>query len=272
MAEPFASYLAKHPNLTRPHRHSFYHTLLFTKGGGKHSIDFEFFNVQPGQVYFMAPGQVHSWAFEGEVDGFVINFSPDIFRHFLKDADYLEQFSFFNGMASESVIQLSNEKLEPIKVLYQKVVAESSSSQRPISSDLVIVHLLEIFICCERAKNVYTGPIRQQHNNTVLHHFLKLLNRHFQQYRLPKDYAAMLYLTPNHLNAVCKELLGKPVGEVIRDRILLEAKRLLVNIDLSIAEIGYQLNFPDNSYFTKFFKKYTGTTPENFKKQYTNIK
>jgi AraC-like DNA-binding protein len=61
-------------------------------------------------------------------------------------------------------------------------------------------------------------------------------------------------------------MLGISAGEVIRNRVLLEAKRLLINLDLNIAEIGYRLNFNDNSYFTKFFKKYTGQLPEEFRK------
>ena len=76
----------------------------------------------------------------------------------------------------------------------------------------------------------------------------------------------MLHVTPNYLNARCNELLGKPAGAVIRERILLEAKRQLVNRDAGIAGIGYDLGFTDNSYFTKFFRKYTGLTPEAFRR------
>jgi AraC family transcriptional activator of pobA len=60
-------------------------------------------------------------------------------------------------------------------------------------------------------------------------------------------------------------MLGRPAGEVIRERVLLEAKRLLVSSAIGIAEIAWELQFKDNSYFTKFFKKYTGTTPEEFR-------
>ena len=81
------------------------------------------------------------------------------------------------------------------------------------------------------------------------------------------EYAELLYITPNHLNALCKDHLGIPAGELIRNRIILEAKRLLINQDLSISEISYVLNFNDNSYFTKFFKKQVGVTPEEFRRK-----
>ncbi len=76
----------------------------------------------------------------------------------------------------------------------------------------------------------------------------------------------MLFVTPNHLNALSKHVTGKPAGELIRDRVILEARRLLVNTGTTIAEVASELEFEDNSYFSKFFKKYTGQTPEAFRK------
>jgi AraC family transcriptional activator of pobA len=55
---------------------------------------------------------------------------------------------------------------------------------------------------------------------------------------------------------------------VIRDRVLLEAKRLLTNADMTAAEIAYELNFEDNSYFSRFFKKYEGVGPDEFRKRH----
>jgi AraC family transcriptional regulator, transcriptional activator of pobA len=62
-------------------------------------------------------------------------------------------------------------------------------------------------------------------------------------------------------------VLGIPAGEVIRNRIILEAKRLLVNNDMTVLEIANYLNFADNSYFSKFFKRLEGVTPEEFRKR-----
>ncbi|HCU46615.1 helix-turn-helix domain-containing protein [Sphingobacterium faecium] len=80
----------------------------------------------------------------------------------------------------------------------------------------------------------------------------------------------MLYITSNHLNFICKDQINMSAGEIIRNRVLLEAKRMLVNFELSVATIGMELNFFDTSYFIKFFKKYTLFTPEAFRKQYYN--
>jgi AraC-like DNA-binding protein len=78
----------------------------------------------------------------------------------------------------------------------------------------------------------------------------------------------MLYITPNHLNALSNSVLGKPAGELIRERVVLEAKRLLVNSDYTVTQIADTLHFEDNAYFTRFFKKYTSMSPEVFRQEY----
>ena len=129
------------------------------------------------------------------------------------------------------------------------------------------VLMLQLFILIGRLKKNAANKGPASYNQTVLKNFQKLIEANYTQLKLPKDYAELLYITPNHLNAVCKDLLGTKAGEVIRNRTLLEAKRLLTNPQLSITEIAFQLNFSDNSYFTKFFKKCEGVTPEEFRKK-----
>lgn len=93
----FGPYLKIHQKLYASHRHNFYHIVLFTEGSGSHQIDFQKFEVRPYQMYFMIPGQVHSWDFREPVEGYVINFSPSFFQSFLLNPNYLVEFVFFSG-------------------------------------------------------------------------------------------------------------------------------------------------------------------------------
>lgn len=264
----FAEYLAIHPNLTSPHRHSFYHLLFFTEGGGMHTLDFNHFEVKPYQIYFMVPGQVHSWDFKGHVEGFVVNFSGDFFQSFLLRPEYLTSFSFFNGISEESVINLSEHVHRSVNQLFEDLIKQSAQNN-VFREDMIRVLLLQIFIKIEQSISL----TRQQNipfkTNVLLSNFHKLIEKNFIEIRLPGEYAELLNITPNHLNALCKEHLGMQAGEVIRNRVVLEAKRLLVNLGLSVSEIAYKLNFNDNSYFTKFFKKEVGMSPEVFRRKST---
>src|SRR6187397_1537596 len=101
VADHFGHYLDEHKNLHFPHKHSFYHLVYFSKGSGSHSIDFINFPVETGQVYFMVPGQVHAWKFEVQPDGYIVNFSEQYINALIANPRYLDQFSFFSGIANE---------------------------------------------------------------------------------------------------------------------------------------------------------------------------
>jgi len=259
-----SDYINEHRNIYFPHRHSFFHLILFTKGKGGHSIDFNSYTIQQNQIYFMIPGQVHTWEFEGDMEGYVVNFSNAFFQSFLLRSEYLESFSFFSGNSDESVLNLSAEIAKQVIEAFEELVGQTNS-MNTFRWDMIRVLLLRIFILIEQKHSTLPAPHVPNYNYALLKNFQRLIEKNFATLKLPMEYAALLYITPNHLNALCKDQVGISAGEVIRNRIILEAKRLLINPEASISDISYALNFNDNSYFTKFFKKHVGVTPEEFR-------
>lgn len=264
----FGPYASQYQHLHTAHRHSFYHFVFFTKGTGKQQIDFRTFDVQPNLIYFMMPGQVHSWNFETEPDGYLINFSASYFSTLLIKQEYLERFSFFSGKPKDQVLILDLTTSEKIIGIFEEILKEGNN-ERPINDDLVRILLLQLLIEVSRTSNSQNTAETNPYNHTILKNFQHLIELNYARLRLPKQYAELLYITPNHLNALCNDFLGISAGKLIRDRIILEAKRLLINLDLRVADIAEKLNFEDQSYFVKFFKKYEGTTPDRFRKQHT---
>ncbi|MBW8683069.1 helix-turn-helix domain-containing protein [Chitinophaga rhizophila] len=264
--KPLAPYLRSMRKLHFPHRHDFYHLIIFTQGGGSHTIDFEKFQIKPYHGYFMAPGQVHGWNFEGDIDGYVINFSADFFKSFLLNNQYLKKFEFLNGKVQHSVVDIHEKDQSSVIELLNKALIEVESTGK-FQLDKLRIILLELFFLIADIKGE-SEELRgmENHNQIVLRNFEQLIDEHFLRLRLPKDYAELLCVTPNYLNIICKELLGISAGNLIRNRIVLEAKRMLINLELTVTEIAYKLNFSDNSYFCKLFKNQTGMSPETFRK------
>ncbi|WP_127124529.1 AraC family transcriptional regulator [Pseudoflavitalea rhizosphaerae] len=265
MTDRFSHYLEAHKDLHFPHKHSFYHLVFFTEGSGSHSIDFINFPVEPGQIYFMTPGQVHEWNFKKTPEGYIINFSENYINTLLMNARYLDQFLFFSGNAIEQVIKIPKQERPQLVQLLEKILREEAAGA-DLKDDMIRTAMIQLFIHVNRLATPAEKIPVANYNSVLLKNFQKLIDLHYREKKLTRDYAAMLFVTPNHLNALSKHVTGKPAGELIRDRVVLEAKRLLVNEDMSIAEVASELEFEDNSYFSKFFRKYTGQTPEAFRK------
>jgi len=269
MADHFAHYLDEHRSLHFPHKHSFYQLVYFSKGAGYHSIDFVNFSVEVGQIYFMVPGQVHSWDFTAVTDGYIVNFSEQYINALVVNPRYLDQFGFLSGIAGEQVITIPEEDRQPIEQTLETIIREGNSKEA-LKDDFARTALLQLLIQVARHTTKGNGKQHSNYNSILLRNFQKLIDQHYKEKKLTREYAALLYITPNHLNALSKDVTGRSAGELIRDRILLEAKRLLVNAKMTIAEIALDLDFTDGSYFSKFFKKYEGVTPDAFRKKIIN--
>lgn len=259
-------FINHHQDITFPHRHSFYQVLFITEGKGTHVIDFENHEVKNGMIYFLAPSQVHEWLFNEDVNGILINFNENFFSSFLANSHYLADFSFFTANGMHSSIDLSlDESADSVKSILTNIQKEFASNEE-YKLDLIKTMLLQMFLIVNRKVSGNQNLPANKNNYIVFRNFEKLIELNFTTMRMPKDYANLLFVTPNHLNALCNQLTGKSAGDIIRNRVLLEAKRLLVNSNQNINEIAWHLSFEDNSYFSKFFKKYEGITPDEFRK------
>ncbi len=244
------------------HRHFFYQVLLITSGSGEHIIDFEKFDIEKGDIFFLSPGQVHKWHFGADTQGYIINFNEAFLASFLANKEYLNEFTFLLGYGEQSYAHLK-QSYNKVLAIFNKIKQEYNNCNE-CSWDLIRVYLIELFVICNREINA-SVDLSQINSHHLIKNFEKLIEKKFKEKKLPKEYANLLFVTPNHLNTVCKKVKGVSAGEFIRNRILLEAKRLLINSDLSISQIAYDLNFKDNSYFSRFFKKYASQTPEAFR-------
>src|SRR5260370_19408751 len=101
----------------------------------------------------------------------------------------------------------------------------------------------------------------------LVRRFRQEVERSFRTSTSVRDYAKMLGVTTSHLREALRLETGLTAGELIRARLLLEAKRLLLHSELTIAEIGYELGFEDPSYFSRFVRREVETSPVEFRKR-----
>ena len=208
----FAHYAQTYHQLHHPHKHSFYHLVFFTTGSGSQFIDFKKYPVKPGIIYFMIPGQAHRWEFEDEPDGYIVNFSKEYFNSFLHNPNYLERFSIFSGITDQQVVEVPEVLIDELASIFEEIVREGMVKQA-FDNDLVRTLLLQVFIKVERLNSRSKEIHIDSYNHTLFRNFQLLISKRYKDLKLPKDYASLLYITPNHLNALCKDMVGISAGE-----------------------------------------------------------
>ncbi|MFH6996691.1 helix-turn-helix domain-containing protein [Flavobacterium sp. FlaQc-57] len=247
----------------QPHKHDFYLVFFVEKGSGVHNVDFTQHTVNDYQVYFIRPGQVHNWSLNVDTSGFQLMLSSEIINIFPN----LGQFPFFE-QSVPSCLSLTKEEFGEFKKHLEEI--ESILPQNDALTKEIV--LLRLHLLLKLLQKEFLNQFQEHDSSTkpekVIKSFSVLIDANFKEESSVNFYADKLNITPNYLNILSQKYLKMPAGDVIKERTILEAKRLLTSTDLSIKEIGYQLGFNDNTYFSKVFKKYTGKTPGDFKESY----
>ena len=265
----FATHIVLNQNLiNRPHSHNFYLCVLFTKGTGTHEIDFNSYTIEPGMVFFLKPGQTHFWKFDTKPEGFIFFHSQEFYE--LKYLDHtLSSFPFYYSNQNPPFLQLSTEKLVDISIHFTELFKEYRENN--MLREAKITNLIN-YIYIELTR-VYTADVTIEKLGStsyaqILEQLETLINIHFYSQKLPKFYASQLNITTKHLNRVVQKTINKTTSQLISERILLEAKRLIVHSSDNLAGIANTLEFSDYAYFSKFFKSKIGLTPMEFRKMY----
>lgn len=247
-----------------PHRHNFYELMIFTESGGKHEIDFKEYEIEKSSVHFVSPTQVHKLK-SNTSRGFVICFREE-FLQLHPGTSFADTFQFYDFTRYAPVIKtdavLHQELVDIAKILNSNLDSNATLKREILGSylQIALLKIKEFFIDHFLFETNRIGTV-----NPKIQEFKKLVSAHYTQHYTVFQYAEMLKISANYLNALSKKETGQTAIELIHERILLEAKRLLYSTGLSVKEISSMLCFDTDAYFVRFFKKNVGLTPGEYK-------
>jgi AraC family transcriptional regulator, transcriptional activator of pobA len=251
--------------VTYPHRHDFYEILFLTKGIGKHTIDFKQYEIRPNSIFFLSPGQIHSLELSDDIYGYIFLFTSEFYHLNKQDKNKLLEFSFFYNISSENPpLYLNGPKdVQLLADLFSQACNENKNDFID-SPDLISSFLDIILLKCQR---LYPANPKEKANKgrLMVKKFKQLIEEKYMDNHSVKHYAGLLSITQNHLSETVKDITGRTPLDLINEKMVLEIKRMLLHSELNISEIAYHLNFEDQSYFSKYFKKNTGLTPNEFR-------
>lgn len=258
-----------HRHIEKAHRHDFYATILFTGGSGVHEIDFHTYEVSAGSLFFMSPGQVHSWELSDDIEGYIFFCSQDFYEmHYVNQK--LRNFPFFRSVNFPRKLQLDTSELNSTVALMTALQKEYQSQE--IMKDGMMLSLMsQIFIQSARLFSRDSNHFAASASLSYFKHyqeFERLVEAHFTKEKSIAFYAALLNISPKHLNRITQTVVQKTVTEIITERIVLEAKRMLMYLDESLVDIAFRLGYEEYSYFVRVFRKTSGMTPTQFIKMY----
>ncbi|SFE60935.1 AraC-type DNA-binding protein [Chitinophaga sp. CF118] len=254
-----------------PHRTKAYAICLLSKGELKVETDLFYNHIVAPAIFIIGPSVIrHFLPTTGEFEAQTIFFDKNFFLENQANIAYLEQYEFLYSK-DKHVIGLNNiqhQKLSTYFLLFKQTAQESFAKTPAIARSLIYIILDEIATVLEvqEAQDVQSH-IPRTRNQQLLFEFKKQLVSDFIRHRNVSYYAQKLFVSPKYFTTVVKEESGKTAGEWIDEMVLLEAKILLQNKELTIAQVADQLNFNDQSTFGKFFKNLTSHSPLDYRKQ-----
>lgn len=256
----------RHFAVKYPHRHDFFEVLYLKKGSGFHVIDGNNYEIKPPCVFFMSRGQAHKLELSQDIEGYIFIFTADFYLLNRTDQNRLIEFPFFYTIHQDNPpLQLENESdIRFLEDLFRKGIAEIARPEG-YSVEMLRSILDLILTTCSARYQVSESLMNKGKGQILVKRFFHFLEENHRKNLSLNEYAQMIGVTANHLTQTIKQLTGKTSSQIIKDKQLLEIKRLLVHTNLSVSEIAGQLNFDDQSYFTKFFKRETGMTPLQYR-------
>lgn len=248
------------------HRHQYYEIVWLKRGNGIHNIDMRNYSYEGSTLFLLSPGQMHIIKPEEKPEGYVIKFLPSLFRD-AKDMDeYVLNTTLFDNIQVEPMIKVSLAAHTAFEDVFAKMDAEFNVDEE--DKEKILLSYLKILITHinRLKKNKITQHAIKADTNLKLFQDYKIeVEKHFKKEHGVQFYADSLFTQTRTLNSLSQKYAGKTAGDIIADRIILEAKRELYYSAMSIKEIGYSLGFDDPAYFTRFFKKQTGGSPNEYK-------
>ncbi len=250
------------------HRHNFHEIIFAYAGHGRHQIDGQIADLDPFCVSLIAKGQVHRFEYSADLSIYLLRFTDDFLPAELVSPTWDYHAMLFNHVGLNQTLRLSPPDAEDV-IRCMDLIEHEYMLGTAFQRYTALRHLLAVLVIrlgrvvedalcptevTREALNVYQG-------------FVTLLEQHFADRHDVQFYADELRLPPVKLSRLLHSLLGRTTKQIIDERIVLEARRLLQYTPQSVGEIAYALGYSDQFHLSKAFKRLAGVSPQEYREQ-----
>lgn len=234
--------------------------LLCIKGELSIKINLEEYNVTSPSLVTIMPGQIIEFMDASEhIELYAIALS----RRFIDMINIPGWQQQYMTMYNNPIHTLSTQELRALYIFYTMLYSAAANTENPFRLQ-VIENLIRVFYYGGVSSFPRTNKSAAS-TNTIVQRFMELVQEHYTQQRLISFYADKLCITPKYLSKLVKENTGLAASDWIERHVILEARAMLQSSEMTIQQIASALNFPNQSFFGKYFKRATGLSPKQYR-------
>lgn len=240
--------------------------ILFIEAGAEVMVDFREYTPEQDALFFIKDGQWYK--FNGK--GTLLYYNRDFYCIQIHDKEVACDGLLYNNVYEIPVVFLDAETSRQTRHLIQEIKQEAINEESSME-EMIRIYLKQLIIRSTRmwkkTHDLDDSGIAQEVE--FIRKFSQLVEAHYTTHHNVADYANLLNITPKALSKRISRHSSKTPNDIIKERIILEAKRLLIHTDLSVKEIGYKLGYEDPAYFVRLFTNQVDASPLLFRKKYT---
>lgn len=244
----------------QPHRHADLCQLLYVhKGQAQLEIEGQRSTLSESTLQVLPPLCVHGFRFSEDVEGFVVTLAAPLMAHLQEQL----------GAALDGLNALGSypagKDSDYLNSLFARLQEEYASDQP--ARDMMMHALVSVLLVWISRQATQRRHPRAPRGREYFRRFTQLVEQHYREHPKIEDLAHKLGISVSHLNGTCRELGGQPALQIMHDRQLLEAKRLLTYTSMTINEMSEVLGFSDPTNFSRLFRRRVGFSPKAFREQ-----
>ncbi|RYY09949.1 MAG: helix-turn-helix domain-containing protein [Chitinophagaceae bacterium] len=260
------------PNITvlNSDRYKSYIKILYLPGGYQLRVDFSSYSTTQPSLFFVSPNQFLQVDQIGPIAGYFIFYNRDFYCIQIHDQEVSCDGLLFNNIHNMPMTTIAPQEASFIDYLFRQMEEEFILSDSSLE-EMIRTYLKQLLIKSTRLwkkQHLDKAVIEQNNDLEFFRKFTILVDAHYKKRHAVSDYADLLFMASKTITHKFKRLNLPQPNEVIKNRIVLEAKRLLVHTPMTAKEIAYELGYDDPAYFSRLFLVKTGESPSGFRIKY----
>jgi AraC-like DNA-binding protein len=244
-----------------------YIKIFYLPANYKLRVDFACYETRQPTLFFISPNQYVELEVIGNESGYFIFYNRDFYCIQIHDQEVACDGLLFNNIRNMPKVELSQDEMSFLGCLFKEMIQEFELNDSSLE-EMVRTYLKQLLIRATRSwkrQHLDNAVTEQQSDLEFFRKFTRLVEEHYKSKHTVADYADFLCMAPKTITHKFNRMRLPQPNEVIKNRIILEAKRLLVHTSLTAKEIAYDLGYHDPAYFSRLFMAKTGVSPSSFR-------